>query len=188
MENHMAYTYLLTHVKSKRLYYGVRFDKRANPAELWVTYFSSSKIVKELIEEDGLDAFTYEVRKVFDDPEKALAWEAKVLSRLNAADSPIWLNRFNGGKSFKSPSYHSKETKAKISKTLKGRSMSSEHRSKIACKSTWANKVSPEARARATKKLKGRPRTPEMVAKMAITKTGTRRVYQPDGSYKYLKI
>ena len=52
----IPYTYLLTHVQTGKKYYGVRFAKGCNPSDLFITYFTSSKYVKSLIEEYGIES------------------------------------------------------------------------------------------------------------------------------------
>jgi hypothetical protein len=46
----MPYTYILQFKETGHLYYGVRIANKVNPVnDLWVNYFSSSHIIKELI-------------------------------------------------------------------------------------------------------------------------------------------
>lgn len=49
----MFYTYLVGWNKLNKWYYGVRFSDKADPIELWKTYFTSSKRVKEFRLENG---------------------------------------------------------------------------------------------------------------------------------------
>jgi len=60
----IPFSYHLYHHPTKKHYYGIKFAKGCNPADLWVTYFSTSKLVKQLIAEYGADSFTATVRKV----------------------------------------------------------------------------------------------------------------------------
>lgn len=118
---YIPYTYVVKFKPTGQLYYGVSFGhnrhKVANPAQLWVTYFTSSNIVRSLIREHGQTAFEYQVRRTFSTKEQALAWENKVLRRLNAAASADWLNRSNGGRSF----YIDETTRQKMSEARKGK-------------------------------------------------------------------
>lgn len=75
------------------MYYGVRYAAGCSPDELWITYFTSSKRVKELIERDGINAFMYEVRKIFKDVNGARLWECKVLKRMNVVHNDKFLNQ-----------------------------------------------------------------------------------------------
>jgi hypothetical protein len=86
------YTYYLYHKQTNTHYYGVRYAKTCDPSDLWITYFSSSKKVKKLIDEYGADSFSVEVRKTFDGREQAILWEQKVLRRLKVLSKPEWLN------------------------------------------------------------------------------------------------
>jgi hypothetical protein len=92
---HKCYTYLIKCVPTNQCYYGVRWANTCEPKQdLWNHYFTSSKYVKDLIKQHGIKAFKYEIRKEFDSKEKAIAWEEKVLKRINIFDKQqIWLNR-----------------------------------------------------------------------------------------------
>ena len=91
------YTYLIKHIPSNRVYYGVRYSKKCNPIDLWETYFTSSEEVKKLLSKDGKDAFHYEIRRTFNNKNDALKWERKVLRRIKAKDREIFINKWNGG-------------------------------------------------------------------------------------------
>lgn len=90
------YTYRITHLPSGKHYYGSRYAKNCHPDDLWVKYFTSSKTVKKLIEQDGKDAFFVEVRKVFNDKKSCVEWERKVLVRLGVPRNDNWLNKYSG--------------------------------------------------------------------------------------------
>ena len=117
-----SYTYYLYHVPTGKKYYGFRFANKCEPKEdLWKEYFSSSKKVKKLIKEYGKESFVAEVRKLFDTPIEAFAWECEVLRRLKVTKRDDWLNQTIGDEKF----YHigpcAEETKIKIQNALKGR-------------------------------------------------------------------
>lgn len=140
------YTYLLTWTTQNKHYYGVRYSKKnkisgydgCHPDDLFVTYFTSSKHVKEFITKFGLPD-KVEIRRTFIDSKAAVEWERKVLRRLNVRDKSIWLNRSNGtGRQtpcgIKHPNYGkntSDVTKQKISKKLLGREMPDATKQKI---------------------------------------------------------
>ena len=92
----IPYTYILKHIPSGRRYYGVRYGKGCLPADLWVTYFSSSKRVKRLILETGKNSFEFQIRRTFKNRHAAIAWEHKVLKRLNVAQNKNWINVCSG--------------------------------------------------------------------------------------------
>lgn len=143
----VPYTYLLKHIPTNSYYYGVRFAKNCHPKEFWVTYKTSSKYIKKLIEQYGESSFEFQIRKTFFCPNKARLWETKVLKRMNAVDRQDFINRTdnisismedaNKGRMNRVPSdkliecvaevgksnfgkKHSKETKEKVSNSLIG--------------------------------------------------------------------
>lgn len=91
MTKRIPYTYLIGWSNLDKWYYGVRYSKKANPEDLWKTYFTSSKIVKEFIEANG-NPDIIEIRKTFNSHIKAKNYEDKVLRRLKVNKSDKWLN------------------------------------------------------------------------------------------------
>jgi len=89
------YTYHIGWSKLNTHYYGVRYSRRCHPADLWVNYFTSSKIVKEFKKEYG-EPDIVEVRKTFTNNDDAGMWELMVLKKLDAANRSNWLNSHNG--------------------------------------------------------------------------------------------
>lgn len=93
---HTPYTYLIGWTAHNKFYYGRRTQKGCDPNELWVSYFTSSKLVKQFRKLHG-EPDLIEVRKTFpSDVTKCQAWETKVLRRLKAAELSNWLNQVNG--------------------------------------------------------------------------------------------
>lgn len=88
----MPFTYLIKNKTTNMCYYGVRFAKNCNPSSLWTTYFTSSKLVKELIKQFGKEDFVYEIRKIFKTKEEAIYWEQNVLKRLDIRNNNNFLN------------------------------------------------------------------------------------------------
>jgi hypothetical protein len=74
----IPYTYRVFNKITSEYYYGVRFAKNCKPSDLFVSYFTSSKSVKNLIELHGREAFTIEIRKIFNTKEDAVSWERRV--------------------------------------------------------------------------------------------------------------
>lgn len=91
--NRTPYTYVIRFPSLNQLYYGVRYGANCHPSELGVGYKSSSNLVKHLLLEHPNAIF--EVRKIFNDAEKAKKWETRVLMRMNAAKHPAFLNKQN---------------------------------------------------------------------------------------------
>lgn len=99
-DDRIPYTYLATHYGSGKRYYGSRYRKGCHPSELGKKYFTSSKIIKEIIKKEGIGAFFWEVRMICSTPEQARCREAKFLKRVNAAGNPNWFNQHNGDGKF----------------------------------------------------------------------------------------
>lgn len=126
------YTYLIKHIPSGMVYYGVRWKNvrmGLSPEEdLWNVYFTTSKLVKNLINQYGVDSFEYEIRRTFNSIADARQWESCVLTRMNVLERPtIWLNRTNNkailneigprgalGKSWKNPVTSERNRKEKL--------------------------------------------------------------------------
>jgi hypothetical protein len=123
----MCYTYLIKCTINNKYYYGVRWGNKLPPSEdLWVKYFTSSKVIKNLINQYGKDAFLFEVRKVFTTKQEAITWEETVLRRLKVLKfSDTWLNKCIS-KAIRYDVHPKKgtvtpdKTKTKISLSLKG--------------------------------------------------------------------
>jgi hypothetical protein len=132
-----AYVYKITNNVTKQFYYGSRTEnirKNRKPEEdLWKFYFTSSKIVKQMIEEYGIDSFDHEI--VFKDinyencfwKEQQLIFESK--------DNPLRLNKAyvnptTGKKvltSFNESEIERKNRISKMSKSKKGKFNSNGH-------------------------------------------------------------
>ncbi len=88
----MAYTYLLGWSKLNMFYYGVRFAKNSRPEDLWIRYKTSSKYVKGFASLHG-DPDIIQIRKTFNNIDKARLWEHKVLRRLKVVSKDFFLNK-----------------------------------------------------------------------------------------------
>lgn len=99
-------------------YYGGRWEQGCHPADLWTSYFTSSKHVQAFREEHG-EPDVIEVRHTFKTKDETQDWETTVLKRMKVVKSEKWLNKTDR----KGPSHfgipHSKEVKRKISEALK---------------------------------------------------------------------
>ena len=78
--------------KYKKYYYGVRYAVDSNPEELWKTYFTSSDYVKDFVKNNG-DPDIVQIRKTFDDSQKAREWEWKVLRKMKVVYKEEWINK-----------------------------------------------------------------------------------------------
>jgi hypothetical protein len=147
------FTYFLRHIPTGDMYYGSKTAKGCKPEHLWTSYFSNSRIVKQLLETDGASAFEAKVSRIFKDVNICRAHETRFLTKMNAADSPNWLNRHNGDKKF--------STAGKPGPNL-GKSMSEETKKRIA-----------ESKKGSTPWNKGIPRTDAEKLKMSLSHTGS---------------
>ena len=91
----VPYTYLIGWTTTNTFYYGVRYAEQCNPADLWVTYFTSSRHVHDYRSLNG-EPDIIQVRKTFKCGDQARVWEEKVLKRINAAGRIDFLNKANG--------------------------------------------------------------------------------------------
>ena len=87
------YTYLLKCLVDNTFYYGVRYEKGCQPDDFWIKYETSSKEVKLKIEKYGKNKFSFTIRKVFDDVNRARLWENKVLRRLRVVLREDFMNK-----------------------------------------------------------------------------------------------
>lgn len=130
------YTYLIGWSKHDKWYYGVRYAKNSNPDELWKTYFTSSKYVKDFRENNG-EPDIIQVRKQFINAKDARIFEHGILKKLQVVSDERWLNKTDNisidpicaakGSSKK----NSKEHCENIRKALTGRKLSDETKRKI---------------------------------------------------------
>jgi len=88
----MAFSYLIGWTQHNKFYYGGRWAKDCSPDDLWTSYFTSSKHVKEFHKEHG-EPDIIQVRKVFNDADKCKLHENTVLKKLNVLHNDKWLNK-----------------------------------------------------------------------------------------------
>ena len=119
------YTYYIHWSAINKSYYGVKFGKDANPDTFWKDYFTSSPTVKAIREQYG-EPDVIQIRKTFDDPQKAYEYETKVLTRLNVIHKEEWLNKGIGGRAIMT-----EEVRKKISESHKGLKLTEEHKQNI---------------------------------------------------------
>jgi hypothetical protein len=121
------YTYLIKHLPTNRVYYGVRAANKVEPEQdLWRHYFTSSPKVQQLIEETGRDSFEIEIRRVFETKEQAVAWETRVLRRCRVLEDDRWINQNIAG--YIVPT---EESRKKISDYHKDKPKSEKHKKKL---------------------------------------------------------
>jgi len=86
------YTYLIGWPQHDVFYYGVRYKAGCDPNDLFVTYFTSSKLVHACIMKFGMPSIK-SIRRTFKTPKQAMIWEQKVLRRVKVLYSKRWLNQ-----------------------------------------------------------------------------------------------
>ena len=128
------FTYLVYCKATDQYYYGSRYCNGCNPSQLWTTYFTSSKVIKRLIEVHGVDAFETRVTKTFTCAEDALTWETRFLKKVNAVKSDKWLNFHVGDGKFRNKGGYtlSEQTKKKMCKPK-----SQSHKDKLKGNTNW---------------------------------------------------
>jgi hypothetical protein len=148
------YTYFISWNDLNLNYYGRRTANRCSPEEFFVSYFTSSKYVSDIIAEFGMPD-VIKIHKIFSDIDSCKIQEEKFLKRVNAAKSLNWLNQTNGDRKFDyTCNIHTKATRLKISKANTGRIVSNETRAKISMIS------------------KGKPKLDDHKAKISVAKKG----------------
>lgn len=193
---HQPYTYLIKHIPTGKVYYGLRFAKGCHPGDLWVKYFTSSKDVQDMISEYGKDSFVTEIRKVFIDPAAAIRWEITVLRRMKVLRRTDFINRNIPGTTMRF--VLSEETKQKMRKP-KSTPRTKEHTEKIAVQMRGVSRGlnSPEHCANISKGKKGKnfgrvgenaPRygmkkSHAEIEKMKLTKLNQHRTWLNNGTH-----
>jgi len=89
---YIPFCYLIGWSTYNKFYYGVRYAKNCTPADLWKSYFTSSKLVKKYILLYG-NPDIIQVRKTFKCAYSAIAWEQKVLKKMNVLNDSRFLNK-----------------------------------------------------------------------------------------------
>ena len=95
----IPYTYFLHWTSHNMSYFGRRTATGCDPTELWRTYFTSSKYVKEFRKTFG-EPDIVQVCNTFTDAKSCVKQETLVLYSCKAARDPLWLNRTNGDMEF----------------------------------------------------------------------------------------
>ena len=162
------FTYLLHCTATDQYYYGSRYGKDCHPSSLWNTYFTSSKVVEQLILEHGKDAFKISVRKVFITPEEARRWESKFLNKVKAAQSDKWLNQHNADEKFYCKGHHGN----------KGKPLSEERKKKIgdAQRGQKRKPLAEETKQKISNSRIGTSHSEDTKAKMSAVRRGVSKI------------
>ena len=119
---YMPYTYLIGWTCINKWYYGSEYKNSrcgvAHPDNLWVSYFSSSKLVRKMRDQYG-EPDVIKVRKIFTDADKTTTWESKVLQKMKVVNDDKWINMQCGDGKFRrsaGPYVISEQTREKLRK------------------------------------------------------------------------
>lgn len=96
--DYIPYFYVIEDVETGKLYGGVEFgrsSKIANPNNILETYFTSSKVVRPLVEKNP-NRFIVRKIKTFDTAKEATSFECRFLTKINAKENIMWYNNHNG--------------------------------------------------------------------------------------------
>lgn len=91
----IPYTYSVTHKKSGIHYYGSRYSRGCHPDDLFKTYFTSCKIIHDLVKTEGINGFDIKIRKTFKDSNSCIMHENRFLKRVDAKNNTKFFNRQN---------------------------------------------------------------------------------------------
>jgi len=112
-KKNIPYTYLIGWSKHNKWYYGSRSSKYCHPSEFWKTYFTSSKYVNSFRIRFG-EPDVIQIRKTFTKSHDCLIWEHKVLRRIKADVSNLFLNENIGSSKFNTANKAPAKTKEGI--------------------------------------------------------------------------
>lgn len=90
------YTYILEWTKFNKRYIGARWAKNCHPEDLWSTYFTSSKWVREFVAENGPPDLIL-IDQVFKTGIEAVEREQFLLKKYDIFNNPVFLNKAISG-------------------------------------------------------------------------------------------
>jgi hypothetical protein len=138
-----SYVYKITNTITGEFYFGYRYGNiklKLQPIDdLWVKYFTSSKTIKKIIKEYGVDAF--ETKILFEHEDSLVCWTyEQLIIRENWNNTLILNNKYHEPDSdtevIRRTNFASDEAREKMSKAGKGRTKSEAHKQKIAIANT----------------------------------------------------
>lgn len=94
----MFYVYKVTITTTGQFYIGSQYNKKADPHQLGVTYFTSSDLVRGIIFEQGKSNVVFDVIEIFNDKSKCIKYEHILIK--DSIHNPLCLNR-QGDKRFR---------------------------------------------------------------------------------------
>lgn len=188
------YFYLIRHKASGKFYAGSSYKKTCNPDQFWKTYFTSSKIIHSIINDEGKDSF--EILEIIPRPlDDARLYEQVFLTSVDAKSNSMWFNKTNGNQhaNIGSPSYETRLKQSnkmknkplsdlhrqKLSEAGKGRVFSAEHKLKLSI--SHKGKISPNKNKQSPNK--GIPISEETKAKISLSNKG--KIHSSESKMKH---
>jgi hypothetical protein len=110
MNIYIPFTYIISWSNHKKFYYGTKYAQGCQPSDLWESYFTSSEYVEDFRKENG-EPDIIRIHRTFIDAESCVAFEHKYLTKIDAKNNPLFLNKHNGGKNLGIWDDESKEKK-----------------------------------------------------------------------------
>lgn len=114
--------YIIRHISSGKLYVGYKAEQKTCNSLTFMSnegYQTSSKIIKEIINNEGLMSFEVDRIRHFSQGDIARDYESRFLNRVNAMNNPLFINQSNGGRNFILRK-HTEITKREMKRTRKG--------------------------------------------------------------------
>lgn len=99
MNIYIPFTYIIGWTKHKKFYYGAKYSQGCQPSDLWQSYFTSSKYVKEFREQNG-EPDIIKIHRTFSNKDSCVEFENQYLTTIDAKNNPLFINEHNGGKGF----------------------------------------------------------------------------------------
>lgn len=178
----MAYVYQTTNLVNNKKYIGF-CSKTPNES---TTYLGSGVMLSRAIDKYGRENFKKEILKEFDNENDARLFEEQCISDVNAVENDEYYNLTKGGyggfSELAKERQQSPETRAKISKANRGRTVSEKTKKilseKLKGTKPWntGKEHSAETKEKLSKALKGKPLTQEH--RENISKAQKGRVYR----------
>lgn len=144
MDIYIPFTYIIGWSKHKKFYYGSKYAQGCQPADLWESYFTSSEYVKDFRKENG-EPDIIRIHRTFSDKDSCVAFEHKYLTKIDAKNHPLFLNKSNGAKDFGIINNESKQKTKETCLEIYGYENASQSpKIKEKIKATWLEKYGYE--------------------------------------------
>jgi hypothetical protein len=97
LNSYIPFVYIIKNKTTQLKYLGVKYAKGCNPTDMWTSYFTSSKLVKKLINQFGYDDWIIKIIHQFpNDPEAAILKEASYFKYLRIRDDYLNITYSSG--------------------------------------------------------------------------------------------